>query len=120
MFCDGACVDVANNDDHCGGCGHACLGSNMTVYGGCVDSVCRPYWTDCFSYQQFQTCDDACAAEGKTCAFEGCNGATSRVYGDPVGCENVFNSGVPYGPFCDQDLALAPISDYMRCCCAQD
>ena len=34
--CDGVCVDVSRDADHCGSCGHDCLG------GACVEASCQP------------------------------------------------------------------------------
>jgi len=35
-LCGGACVDLATDPDHCGRCGHGCLG------GACVEGKCQP------------------------------------------------------------------------------
>jgi hypothetical protein len=36
-YCDGICVDLQAEPDHCGRCNHACLG------GGCAFGACQPY-----------------------------------------------------------------------------
>jgi hypothetical protein len=35
-FCSGACADTSSDPEHCGACGHYCLGQ------ACVDSRCEP------------------------------------------------------------------------------
>jgi hypothetical protein len=66
--CEGTCVDLSSNDEHCGVCSHAC--KIPAVYGWCEDGACPPA-PFCGSIEQgFTTCDQVCAWHGQRC-FDG-------------------------------------------------
>jgi hypothetical protein len=116
MLCDGVCVDVVSNPDHCGGCGVVCEVNMAGNVGGCEDSQCLPYWSEaCFQQDDgFTTCDQACQAEGKVCVEDGCGGFT-WIGGSGTICitggTNSSTSGVACGG------AIVWETGYLRCCC---
>jgi hypothetical protein len=116
MMCNGQCIDVLNNDDNCGTCGHTC--EAFSIYGGCEAGGCQPWFSECFQAGDFANCDEACGGEGLTCAFEGCDGGTAFLYGSPGNCDSITNGDVKIPPFCDEDFPI--VDDWMRCCCSQD
>jgi hypothetical protein len=115
MMCDGQCIDVLDNDDNCGTCGHTCPGSGDG--GGCLNGACLPFWGECFAPDDFVDCDGACAAEGKTCAENGCDGATNVLYLALDACE-ALGSGDENSLGCGSDFSQ--VGPAMRCCCNQD
>lgn len=117
MMCGDQCIDVMSNDDNCGGCGVECVVKAEPPIGSCVEGVCTPTWSECVLQSDgYETCDEICALEGKTCVTQGCNGDTFLMNGDLTGC----NAGIPLqttaitceGPIGWQQSAGA-------CCCAQ-
>lgn len=74
--CDGACVDVQSDPDHCGGCGVACDG--VCVAGSCQDKaacdlkVCDGACVDTSDHPlHCGQCDNACAVD-QVCFAGGC------------------------------------------------
>jgi hypothetical protein len=63
--CEGECVDLTSNDEHCGACGHACkdpFGSGHCLEGGCPSTA----WCG-GAGQGLETCEDVCALHGQEC-----------------------------------------------------
>ena len=81
VFCDGSCLDVQANDQHCGSCKNACVAGQRCQNGQCVCDG-----TSCASgCCQNETChvddDAACGTNGGECAVctlpETCGGGGS-------------------------------------------
>jgi hypothetical protein len=75
VACDGECVDLRSNDQHCGACGHACKEPVGT--GPCLDGACPPTWWCGEAGRGLVTCNDVCATHGQAC-YEGPQVAPSR------------------------------------------
>ncbi|AUX26362.1 hypothetical protein SOCEGT47_069230 [Sorangium cellulosum] len=72
--CGGGCGDVTSDPEHCGSCGHSCLG------GACVDSVCQPVLLGTGPEHAFDVAVDATDAYWTSQGPEGAgDGAVSRV-----------------------------------------
>lgn len=64
--CDGECVDLSSNDQHCGVCGHACR--LPFRYGHCEEGSCPSSADWCASIEWgLDTCDEVCAYWGQRC-----------------------------------------------------
>jgi len=115
MMCDGVCVDVLANPENCGSCGMTCEVSNDLTVGGCSDSQCEPYWSECFTQPDgFTTCDQVCQAEGKSCVEDGCGGYT-WIQADSTICGS-GNTNIPHsGVACGGNIVWEVT--YARCCC---
>jgi hypothetical protein len=77
----GACVDIENNDAHCGACGKAC-GPNQRCLSGkceCRDSFTTNCGADCYDTRTEEAhcggCGKACRSD-QLCAFSACQCAT--------------------------------------------
>jgi hypothetical protein len=117
MLCDGVCVDVVSNPDHCGGCGVVCEVNMAGNVGGCADSQCLPYWSECFQQNDgFTTCDQVCQAEGKACVEDGCAGYT-WIQGPIELCNNGSTDVLHSTVSCAG--AIVWQGNHGRCCCAQ-
>jgi hypothetical protein len=118
MMCDGECIDVMANDDNCGGCGVECVVKlGEPPIGSCVEGACSPTWSDCvLQTDGYETCDEICALEGKTCVTQGCNGDTFLMQGDLNSCAE----GIPSQTSqiqCDGLIGWQQPAG--ACCCAQ-
>jgi len=117
MMCDGICVDVVENLEDCGSCGVTCeVSVDMTV-GGCSDSQCKPYWSECFQQSDgFTTCEQACQAEGKVCMEDSCGGYTWIESNSNGLCLSGNTDGTLHGaPPCDFPIVWQAAT--ARCCC---
>ena len=102
QICDSTCVDVLSNNDHCGACGAACGGGSVCT--GAEGCVCPGGLTFCAgSCVDVQTDSSHCGACGNFCVIgaecsgaqcEGGNattsnrcGETTRLLGNPLGCD---------------------------------
>lgn len=76
--CNGACVDVVSDVNHCGACGTTCSGSQASamacVGGQCAVAACQPSWGNCDA-NAANGCETSlvsntthCGACGRTCA----------------------------------------------------
>jgi hypothetical protein len=121
LMCDGECIDVQEDRENCGDCGHICPQSVDTYYGGCMDGACKPYWSECWEERDgLDTCNEICAAEGKACAVEGCKGDTWMQTSDPASCQSGLGSGDLTPGSCDDPLPWAQQpGDVIMCCCFQ-
>jgi len=107
--CDGQCVDVEANAQHCGACQVACQfphAGGGCAQGACVVAGCEPGWADCNAVagdgcetnlvidpQSCGACGAACALAHATsaCSAEGCFPAGCDFgWGD---CDNLAASG---------------------------
>jgi hypothetical protein len=120
MMCDGVCVDVLANNDHCGECGVVCkvyVLQNPDV-GICVEGSCTPTFSECHTQDEgFANCNEICAAEGKTCAETSCNDKTFIV-ASLMGCNNADRNAINVGlGACE---SFPPWNaEYGACCCNQ-
>lgn len=127
LFCDegaacaGACTDLGGDARHCGACGRACADD-----GGCVAGTCFA-WSTC--YENGTTCDDLCAAAGRSCAEACINGDPSdrravRHYQSPATCaaDPAAGGSVVTMRACDDPLfdPGAPWWDVEQCCCSEE
>ncbi len=93
--CNGICVDLKKDDNHCGKCGASCGG------GHCLSGLCCPKTNDrcgnaCVDLQSDAkncgTCGNACKAQ-ETCSGGVCKGATGSPC-DDGSVEQTFNKGM--------------------------
>lgn len=85
-ICDGLCVDLQSDDEHCGDCGNAC--ENVANLGGCEQGVCPPNYECGGDRTDYADCAEVCAALGTTCEDGiGCSGYYQLFY-DLQGVEN--------------------------------
>ncbi len=89
--------------------------------GECHESSCAPTFGECFVKSEIDTCAQACAAQGSTCAQDACAGATYMIFFKLEYCENLSPDG-PFGPAvsrgCDEPIDWQ-FNDTVQCCCEQ-
>ncbi|MFB6374567.1 MAG: MXAN_6577-like cysteine-rich protein [Bradymonadaceae bacterium] len=76
QYCDGSCVGVRRNAEHCGACGNSCSGKEVCTKGSCIcpryhdrcNGTCVPTHTDPDNCGQ---CGNACSGE-KVCSSASC------------------------------------------------
>lgn len=130
--CDGECVDLTSNDEHCGVCNHACkdpFGSGHCLEGACPST----FW--CGSADQgLDTCEDVCALHGQICSehpegiSRGCGGGYALYFDDGLDrCERSLG-----GQWATRASCSTPIdwsieggwehipAQAVACCCTQD
>lgn len=125
--CGGA--DLLTDDLNCGTCGHACevwYVDTVLETGGCVDGVCGPLWSHCFSEaSNVANCSDVCAAYELSCVPNGCAGHTGAMY-EPAGLDDIcgpITSGPPdlvLDGACDDPIPWMSMVENPRevmCCC---
>jgi hypothetical protein len=80
--CDGQCVELATQPQHCGACGVSCLPGQLCVDGQCMGSG--------FTYQgctRDADCDDGIGCDGRErCVNGGCRNGTPIHCDDGVRC----------------------------------
>ncbi|MGI5862245.1 MAG: hypothetical protein ACOX6T_09330 [Myxococcales bacterium] len=105
FFCDGDCVDLTSDVDHCGECGHACLSASFCSGGCCgdytdcsfaVSSLCQAFGYECVEEDGVRraretACDDGNDNDGDEavdCADPDCAGKAcdSGTCSDGVCC----------------------------------
>jgi hypothetical protein len=108
--CDGVCVDVMTEGNHCGACGMVCEG-------GCDDGKCAPKWGECVRFDEgFDTCDQICAASGEACIDKGCESNTWRGYPANEDCEEgMFD--IYHDEPCGQIQTWPLSGSVIQCCC---
>lgn len=138
VACDGACVDLSSNDEHCGVCGHAC--KLPTVYGDCKAGGC-PSAKFCGSVEMgFTTCEDVCASYGQHCdpgpidpVIGGCGGGNHILYFPELGksafelCDTRLGSRFLVDSTCSTPIDWTIVYGWddqpagaVECCCTQD
>lgn len=139
VACDGACLDLSSNDEHCGVCGHAC--KSPTVFGHCKAGGC-PWAKFCGSVEMgFTTCEDVCASYGQRCDDEpsapgtnGCGGNAGQIlYFPELGksafelCETRLGSSFLVGGKCSDPIDWSIVYGWdeqpagaVECCCTQE
>ncbi|OIP41346.1 MAG: hypothetical protein AUK47_06460 [Deltaproteobacteria bacterium CG2_30_63_29] len=100
-LCNGACVDIEYNDNHCGGCGIVCGLDQVCFERSCICDPNQSWLTDCgdvcvdirIDEGHCGACDVACRAD-QICRFSACdcttgvecNGACVFTSADPNSC----------------------------------
>lgn len=133
--CDGDCVDLLTTDEHCGACGHKCLGAFR--WGHCEDGACASTLL-CAGIGQASTCDEVCALHGQRCdaepsLFRGCGGAGYQLHFDEHGlealelCERDLGSYQPVHAPCSASIDWSihggwenNPAEAVACCCTQE
>lgn len=132
---DDECTPLGSDASNCGECGHSCKGWGTTAR--CIDWKCEPGLWPCIQpHQGIETCAEACASVGQTCATDAYCSDHVRVWLTVSGndnnpeatietCEQLSGSSTSFTQSCD-----APIDwDYVisgrtvlgvACCCTQD
>lgn len=109
---DGVCRELGTPTD-CGGCNDTCTACDA---GSCLQSG----WSACFSAQDHQNCDQACAALGYASCYVGCESAevdnpiAATMHQTFADCENDVSVVASLGYCTGTDL---PIFAVARCCC---
>lgn len=130
--CDGECVDLTSNDEHCGACGFACKDPFGT--GHCLDGACPSTFWCGGAGQGLETCKDVCALHGQECdegprvMSRGCGGGYGLLFEDGLNsCE--LGLGAQWGT---EASCITPIdwsvkggfehipAQAVDCCCTQD
>ncbi|MCA9704454.1 MAG: hypothetical protein KDK70_01245 [Myxococcales bacterium] len=125
--CDGECVDVQVDDEHCDGCGQACvIGPDLVGAprsGGCDGSACQPWWSDCVRAGPAEgppTCAEHCAALERRCVDDGCDAllgpGSVMAYADHDECMQGLAAPAA-ARACAEPLGERRGPTTVRCCC---
>ena len=108
--CDGYCVDLSTNDNHCGACGNFCGYGGNCEGGRCAVAACPTGQVVCDVYcEDLRSSVANCGACGNRCA-EGlvcCYGACVDIASDPRNCGGC-------GSACFDQIGTESCSNY-RC-----
>lgn len=92
-LCNGSCVDIASNPDHCGGCNHPCNAGDKCEAKACGPAPCTGALTGCPASNSRTACVDLanpfpfCGACGTVCAVdEVCAGSHCQHYAPAAPC----------------------------------
>ena len=101
-------------------CGGMCepFGDLYPEMGICRDGECTPKFGDCFSRDEFETCEAACGAQGLRCAENSCAEGTYMVIGSLDFCQDPSKEGVVRASSCDVPIDWQ-VTIAGRCCCEQ-
>lgn len=134
--CAGECVDLSSSDEHCGACGHECLGA--FIWGHCAEGACASTFMCAGIEQVPRSCDDVCALHGQRCdaepsSFRGCGGAGYQLHFDELGrkaldlCERDLGSFQPVHAPCSAPIDWSIHGGWgsnpagaVACCCTQE
>jgi hypothetical protein len=133
--CDGECALLDVDTANCGECGHSCEGwgtSNRCFHGACEPGV----WPCIKPDQGLETCAQACASVGQTCAVDAhCSGYVliwmthSANDEDPEStieeCERLVDGNTSFMQSCDDPIdwgyeSFGKTVLGVACCCTQD
>lgn len=108
--CDGSCVDLASNTDHCQRCGNACpLPSNGTAT--CEAGVCRIHCN-----LGYQACGNSCCKIGSDACAPQCSG---KSCGSGDGCGGRCQTGIcPANAQCSSGSCTCLHESCSTTCCA--
>lgn len=114
-------LHACGNDPVPSDCGGMCepFGGLYPEMGACRNGECTPKLDDCFTRDEFDTCEQACAAQGSTCAENACEGGTSMVTSTLEVCEDRNLEGVIRPHACDAPIDWQ-VAGTGRCCCEQE
>lgn len=109
--CDGVCIDIMADANHCGSCAGICEG-------GCDAGKCAPKYGACFDMASpIETCDAYCDSVGEVCVAGGCEGdATMRGFPGPTDCPDT-GFYTPYVEACDKVQPWSAGRKTIQCCC---
>lgn len=122
---DGTPVPDLGSEDrwHCGELGLDCVGP-LNI-GECIDGQCQPILGfDCKGPSIAPTCDEYCAAAGRTCAANSCAGATAWGWGGDLETAAIYcldgykAEAIALNVACD--APLEGLVSLVRCCCEYD
>src|SRR5690606_13626778 len=133
--CEGECTLLGGDPGNCGECGHACKGWGTT--NRCSDWTCDPAIWPCIKPDQgIETCSQACASVGQTCATEAFCPDYVRVWlttsandNDPEAtvetCERLVDGSTSFMQGCNDPIdwdyeILGRTVLGVACCCTQD
>jgi len=122
--CDGSCVDIANDPNHCGGCGVPCNGPNKA----CIDGLCSTQgpsgWSACVS-PSATSCDSYCDGINRNCAGS-CGVLTGGTQHDKVAVQQFTDAGCQFSTgssslhnaqACSQPFGQFGSAESFKCCC---
>jgi hypothetical protein len=130
--CEGECVDLTADDEHCGACGHACKDPFGT--GHCLEGACPSTIWCGGAGQGLDTCQDVCAMHGQECdegpreLSRGCGGGYDLYFdGDLQECERGLGGQQFIEASCTTliDWSIeggweSTPAKAVACCCTQD
>lgn len=116
--------DLGSEDRRdCGELGLDCVGP-LNI-GECIDGQCQPILGfDCKGPSIAPTCDEYCAAAGRTCAANSCAGATAWGWGGDLETAAIYcldgykAEAIALNVACD--APLEGLVSLVRCCCEYD
>ena len=113
------CSDLQNNRYNCGECGRPCppMDPRDDTPADCIGGKCEPVFGDCFTPDEFASCDEYCASKETTCNPGGCGGRSVIFFASESSCA-VFDEPALAIEFCGDPLENADLS--YRCCCDVD
>jgi hypothetical protein len=120
ILCDGDCINPLSDPSNCGECGKTC--SEALDSGGCQQGMCQPVWSGCMDSSTLVLCADVCQSQGYSgCATAGCGESLMSVlwFASPNACESGQILIDAEGTTCASEPDFE-ISNFYRCCCAQD
>jgi hypothetical protein len=132
VACDGECVDLRSDDEHCGACGHACKDPFGT--GHCLEAACPSTFWCGGAGQGLETCEDVCALHGQECdegprvMSRGCGGGYGIYFENGLeSCELGLGAQGGVAASCTTPIDWSIEGGWNRipaqavaCCCTQD
>jgi hypothetical protein len=133
--CDGECTLLGADQANCGECGYACKGWGTT--NRCSNWECEPgIWPCIKPLQGIDTCAQACASVGQTCATDAYCSDYVRVWTTASGndnnpeatietCERLIGGNTSFLQGCDEPIdwgyeVAGKTVLGVACCCTQD
>jgi len=120
--CQGICVDLDMDEEHCGQCWHACLPGQYCIWGNCTVGItcpegqtrCGPYTCSDLQTDYFNcgACDAKCPSETpmQTC----CNGTCRNLNKDTAHCGDCGLTCSP-GLVCCDGNCVEPAANPCQC-----
>lgn len=113
--CDGACVELDRDPDHCGACDNVCAAASNE--GGCFEGACYAP-SECRPFDGSRTCAAECASQGRTCAEACFTAFESEPHGSLAAsldyCTYTSWWYLAQVGSCDANAGTG----YIRCCCS--
>jgi hypothetical protein len=113
--CGGKCVDTSVSREHCGQCGNACPmdQAGLRARTSCLSGVCAQAFAGCAPIGTAQTCNDVCAAKGKTCSNTCSDGDSGGIGGSSAQCDDHWTT-----PRCTETISGGFGFTFASCCCS--
>ncbi|MBK6695780.1 MAG: hypothetical protein IPG50_26745 [Myxococcales bacterium] len=113
--CDGKCTDTDKSREHCGTCGNACpmnqAGLQARTF--CLEGTCAKPLAACAPASPTATCNEICAAKGKTCSTTCVDGTVGGYSGSNVRCDGSWAT-----PNCTNTIGGGALGfGFASCCC---